>query len=91
MASYTHTGAVTGSTVSDSNIAVRSILISSSSASAQVTLKGNGVTAVILYCPAGDSRVYPAVSGGNQFSLEQIPGPVTVDIVGAATFVRISY
>lgn len=91
MARYVVAGAVTGASVNTSGIALRSFMLSSSSGTASATLKGNGVNEIVLQCAANQTVTYPAVSGGNQFSLEQIPGPVTIDVVGAGAFVRISY
>ena len=93
MASYVHTGAITGASIGGSNpvVAIRSILVTAAAAAATVTVYSNGVAAIILTCPANDSRVYAAVSGGNQFSLEQLTGPVTIDVTGVGAFVRVSY
>lgn len=92
MATYVKQGAVTGDSIGGTNnISLRSVLLTSGSGTATATIYGNGVAAVVINCPANDTKVYPAVSGGNQFSLEAIQGPVTIYIVGAGAFVRVSY
>lgn len=92
MATYIKQGAVTGDSIGGtSNISLRSVLVSAGAGGAVATIKGNGIAAIIINCPTNDTKVYPAVSGGNQFSLEPILGPVTIDITGANAFVRVSY
>jgi hypothetical protein len=91
MASYIRNSAVTGGAVSTDGILLKSILVTPTSAGTQdiVTVYSAGVAALIITVK-DTSFEYSSVSGGNQFSLTSIPGPVTID-VPANTFVRIEY
>lgn len=90
MASYIKNAAVTGDAVSTGDILLKSILITNKTGtSSVVTVYSNGVAALILSCK-DQSFNQPATSGGNQFSLISIPGPVTID-VPANTFVRMDW
>lgn len=92
MATYIHSGAVTGDSIAGtSQVSIRSILLTAGSGNATATIYSNGVAMIVLNCPANDSKEYISVSGGNQFSLETFPGPVTIDVAGTGAFVRVSY
>lgn len=82
----------TGQAVSPMEIALRNLkLTAAAGADATATVYGNGVALVKLACKAGTSDAYYATTGGIGYSLEQIPGPVTVDVVGVGAFLRMSF
>jgi len=81
----------TAQTVIPEDLYLRSALLTAGSADATCVIYANGVVYIKIAAKAGTSQLYPSTTGGNQFSLENIKGPVTVDVVGTGSFLRLSY
>jgi hypothetical protein len=80
-----------GQAASTTDIYLRNVKLTAGSAAATAIVYGNGVALIKLAALTGTSDSYYATSGGASFSLENIPGPVTVDVVGTGAFLRMSY
>lgn len=80
-----------GQAVSSMDVALRNVKLTAAAADSSAIIYGNGVALIKLAAKAGTADTYYATTGGVGYSLENIPGPVTVDVVGAGAFLRMSF
>lgn len=81
-----------GQVVSPDDLSLQNMLLTAAAGAATATVKDKaGVAQVVIAAQAGTSFEYTASNGGNLTSLTRIVGPVTIDVVGAGAFVRLSY
>lgn len=88
MASKVITGAGTSQSVFVDSILLKTATITATTADSTALIKnGAGAVVAALAAKAGTMGELNLTDGANQFSGLNITGPVTVDIVGAASYV----
>ena len=89
MAKFFSQTVAAGQAVSADQMYLKSVVLASGSAASTVTIKGNGVTQLVVSAPANDSK--QVALPGHPMLVMHIDGPVSLDLTGTGASVRLDY